>query len=129
MPLPRREGRAATRAVALRLGDDAALTTTTLTFAEATPRVELTTAFGSVEVSTDGVGRCSVETGRVRLRGLEAGARVVVSGRVDYRPTPHGLSRWTDPDDGSRYVTGVVRWAAPRTSSPAPRLPTGCRPA
>jgi hypothetical protein len=106
MSSPHADGPAATRSVRLLLRDDSARTTTTLTFAEATATLELATAFGSVEVSTHGVGRCTVEDGVVRLIDLDRGARVVVSGLVDYRSTPHGLCRWTDPVDGHHYVVG-----------------------
>lgn len=96
----------ATRSVRLQIGERSALTTTTLTFSEATPEIELATAFGSVEVTTRGVGRFIVENSVVRLLDLEPAAKVAVSGRVDYRATPHGLSRWTDPSDGHHYVIG-----------------------
>jgi hypothetical protein len=97
---------AGVREVHLRLGDKCATTTTSLTFTAPTSQVELRVELGELEVFADGVARWDLEGEVLSLRDLEAGSRVVVSGRSAYRPTPHGLCRWTDPADGQSYVIG-----------------------
>lgn len=106
MLLPPADGATARRSVHLRLGTASALTTTTLDFAGAVPLVEVAAGFGSVRISSSGTGRWTLENGIVRILDLEPGARVVISGRVDYRTAPHGLCRWTDPADDNAYVVG-----------------------
>lgn len=49
--------------------------------------------------------------------------------RVDYRPAPHGLCRWTDPVDQRAYVIGSgaldgARLFAAHAEGPADRMPT-----
>ena len=88
----------------MRLGPERAWTRTSLTLGGPRRALDLAPAFGALEVTADGVGDCRVVAGVVRLRDLRAGARVIVSGDVEYRPTPHGLHAWTDVADGSHYV-------------------------
>ncbi len=104
MSSPPGEVAADRREVHLRLGPERARTRTSLTMGGPRRALDLIPAFDALEVTADGVGGCHVEAGGVRLRDLRAGARVTVSGEIEYRPTPHGLHAWTDAADGSRYV-------------------------
>ena len=57
------------------------------------------------------------------------GASTVLSGPISYRTTPHGLSRWTDPDDGLGYVIGSGALGGAGhfltgADGPADRMPT-----
>ncbi|WP_331063866.1 M1 family aminopeptidase [Nocardioides sp.] len=113
----------------LRLGPERARTRTSLTLSGPRRALDLTPTFDALEVTVDGVGDCHVEAGVVRLRDLRAGARVTVSGDVEYRPTPHGLHAWTDAADGSRYVVasgalGGARHFMACDDGPADRMVT-----
>ncbi len=117
------------REVRLRLEADSAHTSTILSLASPRRALDLVTDFADVEVATDGVGACRVDSGVVRLRDVCAGARVVVSGKASFGAAPHGLSRFVDPVDGRRYVIGSgALGAAPRFlacgEGPADRMAT-----
>jgi hypothetical protein len=81
------------------------------------------------DIQTSGTKFWEVSGAMLRLEGVEAGARVVVAGRVPYASRVHGLTRWVDPDDGLAYViaSGALGGAALFLAAevgPHDRMPT-----
>lgn len=102
------------RTLRLALSELHAATTTELVVDRAREHLTLHVPDVVDDIETSKIEAAEVSGNILRLEGVEAGARVVVAGRVPYSPRVHGLSRWVDPVDGLAYVvaSGALGGAA-----------------